>query len=809
MTRCAFWPAIPQVAVRISAAVSGLFLLAACSSDRTTAPILGDPPPQYSQSTVVHAYLIGHQDDWQFFDGNHAGAALLSGNKTILVYTTAGDAGNDSSYWKVRERAANASIDTIIPAAPWSCGRLAFGVHAIHRCTKANTVSYFLRFPDGNSGDGLGYGYGSLRRLLLGTPVTTVDTSTVYTSWSDLITTLKAIVVYEAGGLPVHLHAPEYDRDLNPGDHRDHTLTGDAAKEISLGMGWTYDLFVGYNIATRPVNLTPEEIAMKTRLMDAYNRVTIAAGLGGAGGTAFLSRTYWRPDPTSATPPTLIGIQLTPGSASLQPGNTQQFSAVGLMSNGTTAPVTVTYAATGGTITGAGLYTAGATPGGYSVIAVEPGGLADTAAVTITAAPPTLVSVTLTPTSVSLQPGNTQQFTVIGNLSDGSTSAVAVSYTATGGTITAAGVYTAGVAAGTFSVIATGPGGLADTASVTVTVPAPSLVGIELLPANATVQLGGTQQFTARGLMSDGSTTSITATFSASGGTITAAGVYTAPLSAPGTYLVIAVEPGGRADSSVVTVPQLTKLRGDDWLSYTSVSALQAANYFSWSDSRNVYSFISLMPDPVFGQVVRITQPSGQAISPRLDKSLPGPRDKVWYRWRMKYSAGWTTLGTNGNGGNYGIAEWKWNTHLGAGSLMFDVSAYRGLLDIRNASTGSNVSYTTTLLAGSAPNFGSETTEWDTAEWWEYVAYYQKQSATTARQHYWRRKLTTNGVVAPGPWSYYGFSISGATTPTVSAIALGLNKNKKTAATQYIYWGPWEVYDGAVYANPFGLTLPN
>jgi hypothetical protein len=97
------------------------------------------------------------------------------------------------------------------------------------------------------------------------------------------------------------------------------------------------------------------------------------------------------------------------------------------------------------------------------------------ATVTVTATTPTLAAVTITPSSVSLQTGEMRQFSASGELSDGSPTAVTVTYTATGGTISASGLYTAGGTPGTYEVIATEPGsGLADTASVTVTDPAPS-----------------------------------------------------------------------------------------------------------------------------------------------------------------------------------------------------------------------------------------------------------------------------------------------------------------------------------------------
>ena len=81
--------------------------------------------------------------------------------------------------------------------------------------------------------------------------------------------------------------------------------------------------------------------------------------------------------------PTLTAVEVTPATASVAAGATQQFSAVGRMSDNSTASVTVTWSATGGTVSTGGLYTAGTTAGSYRVIAVQQGGTkADTSAVT-------------------------------------------------------------------------------------------------------------------------------------------------------------------------------------------------------------------------------------------------------------------------------------------------------------------------------------------------------------------------------------------------------------------------------------------
>jgi len=116
-------------------------------------------------------------------------------------------------------------------------------------------------------------------------------------------------------------------------------------------------------------------------------------------------------------------------------------------------------------------YTAGTTAGTYKVIVRDAGGTkADTSVVTVTATPGSgPASLTISPDSVSMQSGFSTAFSVSGVSSTGQPVTPAVTWSATGGTITGAGVYTAGAAAGVFRVIATCAGcPLADTAVVVI-----------------------------------------------------------------------------------------------------------------------------------------------------------------------------------------------------------------------------------------------------------------------------------------------------------------------------------------------------
>ena len=252
-------------------------------------------------------------------------------------------------------------------------------------------------------------------------------------------------------------------------------------------------------------------------------------------------------------------VTLNFSSITVPPGSQVQFNASGVTANGDPFPVNVTYNATYGTVTTYGLYTAGQTEGVYRLIASAQSGnktLADTVTITITSgASPTLTRVVLEPPQAALAVGGSQQFTAYGRLSNGDSVAVGVAYSATGGTVTPGGLYTAGQATGTSRVIATqSEGTLADTSTVTIAGGSSTVTAVVLVPPSATLTAGGTQQFAAYGRLSTGDSGSVGVTYIASGGTITGAGLYTAGSTA-GSFRVIAVQTGGTlADTSSVTI---------------------------------------------------------------------------------------------------------------------------------------------------------------------------------------------------------------------------------------------------------------
>ena len=182
----------------------------------------------------------------------------------------------------------------------------------------------------------------------------------------------------------------------------------------------------------------------------------------------------------SGPPPPVITVSVSPQTATIQTGATQQFTAI---VTGTTDPVVWSVNgvnggnATLGTISSSGLYTAPATaPASALTIRAThvASGTSGSSTVTVTS-PPSPVTVSVSPSTASVQTGATQQFTATVT---GTTDPVVWSVNgvnggnATIGTISASGLYTApaAVPSGAVTVRATHTAsGASGSASVTVT----------------------------------------------------------------------------------------------------------------------------------------------------------------------------------------------------------------------------------------------------------------------------------------------------------------------------------------------------
>ena len=240
-----------------------------------------------------------------------------------------------------------------------------------------------------------------------------------------------------------------------------------------------------------------------------------------------------------------VQVTVSPANVTLQPGANQTFMATITGSSNTT----VTWSATGGAITAAGVYTAGSTPGNFNVTATS--AVDSTRSATAAVVIPGPVQVSVAPTNVTLQPGGQQWFTATVT----GTSNSAVTWSATGGTINSSGLYTAGNSAGNFTVTATSAADSARKATATVIIATP--VQVSVTPASVSLQPGQTQQFNAAVT----GTANTAVTWTATGGTISASGLYTAGQSA-GSFAVTAtlVADTSRSASASVSIASVQSL---------------------------------------------------------------------------------------------------------------------------------------------------------------------------------------------------------------------------------------------------------
>jgi uncharacterized protein YjdB len=291
-------------------------------------------------------------------------------------------------------------------------------------------------------------------------------------------------------------------------------VKGDAGRQLTakatMSDGSTVDLTSQADWSSSSPAVVVGNLAATKGLVTgaAVGNATVTATVGGQSGSAYIS----------VSPALLSSIQLTPPDASLPKGTTQQMSATGVYSDGTTQDLTAvadwaTSSATVATVNNVaakGLLTAAGT--GTSTITATYGGLQGITTATVTAA--VLTSIGVTPALPSIARGTDQQFTATGVYSDSSTidltSQATWSSSAASATVSnAAG--TRGLAHGA----AEGPSTISATlgavsGSTTLTVTPAVLSSIAVTPSSSQLAKGTGEQLTALGTYSDGGAQDLT-----------------------------------------------------------------------------------------------------------------------------------------------------------------------------------------------------------------------------------------------------------------------------------------------------------
>jgi len=218
--------------------------------------------------------------------------------------------------------------------------------------------------------------------------------------------------------------------------------------------------------------------------------------------------------PSSSSSSTLSSIEISPNSMSIGMGGTQNFTAMGHFSDGSSSDITATAQWTSSDSAIASINAPGVAIGssvGTATISAQSGGLHGTATLKVATAAANLVSISVSPTASSIPVNTSQQFSATGSYSDGSsadiTNVVSWSSSATAtATITSSGMVTA-VAAGTTNISASFAG-VSQSTSLAVT--APSIASISVTPVGLTLAIGINQQYTATATYTDGSSFDLT-----------------------------------------------------------------------------------------------------------------------------------------------------------------------------------------------------------------------------------------------------------------------------------------------------------
>ena len=214
----------------------------------------------------------------------------------------------------------------------------------------------------------------------------------------------------------------------------------------------------------------------------------------------------------TVAPPALTSIAVTPQTPSLTINQSVQLSAIGTLTDGTTQDLSnaVKWSSTPTgvlTVSATGLATANS-PGTATVTASD-GSI--TASDALAVAQPTLVSIALSPQSITLTPAHSSQLKAVGTYSDASTQDISASVTWRASPSGIVAVSSSGLATGKALGAATINASLNTVSGmITVAVVSPTLNSISITPRGVSIPLGEHQQLFATGTYNDGSTQDLT-----------------------------------------------------------------------------------------------------------------------------------------------------------------------------------------------------------------------------------------------------------------------------------------------------------
>ena len=219
----------------------------------------------------------------------------------------------------------------------------------------------------------------------------------------------------------------------------------------------------------------------------------------------------------TVTSAVLTAITITPPGSSIAKGTSEQLTATGTFSDGTTQDLTAFVTWTSSAPSLAAISNAAGSQGlmtgsgaGSATITATQGVVSGSTTVTIT--PAVLTSIAVTPAQPSVANGTTVQLTATGTFSDRTTQDLTASAIWTSSSNAIATVSSGGLVRGTgvgSATITATQAGVSGATIVTVTTAV--LSSITITPTNTSIAQGTSQQLTATGTFSDGTTQDLTA----------------------------------------------------------------------------------------------------------------------------------------------------------------------------------------------------------------------------------------------------------------------------------------------------------
>jgi uncharacterized protein YjdB len=217
---------------------------------------------------------------------------------------------------------------------------------------------------------------------------------------------------------------------------------------------------------------------------------------------------------------TLISVAVTPTNPTVALGTTQQFTATGTYSDGTTSNLTALADWTSSNSAMGAVSTAFGSQGlatgiGMGSTTIAATYLGKNGSTTLTVSSAVLVSIEVTPTHPEIALGTSEQFAATGILTDGTTQDLTAQVVWESSATSASTIsndpgshglaHSVGVGDTTITATLSGKSG-----STTLTVTGAALVSVDVTPANPSIALGTSQPFAATGTFSDGTIQDLT-----------------------------------------------------------------------------------------------------------------------------------------------------------------------------------------------------------------------------------------------------------------------------------------------------------